>query len=186
PSMTVMAPRDGTCLRHALYTSTLREEGPLAIRYPRGSATVYDPNEPMRPLPAGRGEKLLDGDGRVIVLSLGTVAADVLSAAEMVEKSDGIRPAVYDMIYAKPLDADILHEVGRSGLPVVTVEDGTIVGGMGSAVLEWLADNGYSNRVRRLGIPDAFVAHGTIAQLKHQAGFDAEGIAATIKSIVAL
>lgn len=183
PGMTIVAPRDGTYLRHALYTSTLRADGPWAIRYPRGAATEYDQNGPICRLAGGVGEKMRDGDD-VIILSLGTVAEDVIRAAEKVAEENGIHAAVYDMIFAKPLDCNILHEAGRTGLPIVTVEDGTISGGFGSSVLEWLADNGYSNRVSRLGIPDKFVTQGTISELKHLCGYDAEGIAKAIVKTV--
>ena len=183
PGMTIIAPRNGTFLRHALYTSTLNNDGPMAIRYPRGSARECDFTAPLRELAKGTGEKLREGND-VIILSLGTVADDAVKAAERVSSQSGIETAVYDMIYAKPLDWRILEEAGRSGLPIITVEDGTIAGGMGSAVLEWLADHGYHNRVARLGIPDEFITQGSIGQLKAQCGFDADGIERAIVKLV--
>lgn len=182
PGMTILAPRNGAMLRHALYTSTRHDAGPFAIRYPRGNASGDNAGELRRELPVGKGEMLRDGKD-VALLTLGPVADDALSASVELSAS-GIDAMVYDMIYAKPLDTEVLEKLGRAGLPIVTVEDGTVVGGMGSAVLEWLSEHGYTNRVVRLGIPDRFIAQGTVAQLKRECGFDKDGIKDAVKQII--
>lgn len=136
----------------------------------------------MQELPIGKGRKLADGD-KLAVLSIGTIGNEVQKAlAKLKEK--GISVAHYDMIFLKPIDEAILAEVKDKYAHVVTVEDGTIEGGLGSAVSEWLSDKENAPRLTRLGIPDEFVHQGTVAQLKHQCGIDAESIADTICKIL--
>lgn len=175
PGMIVAAPRDEHYLRHLLYVSSLRAEAPMAIRYPRGRGVHVDWQCDMHELPVGKGEKMASGKD-VVLLTLGPVAADAAKAVERAAREDNISVEWYDMIFAKPLDTDILKSVGQSGLPVVTVEDGVIAGGMGSAVAEWLTANGYRNSVTRLGVPDNFVAHGTVGQLHELCKFDTDSI----------
>ncbi len=182
PGMTIIAPRDGYYLRRALYTSTLRSEGPMAIRYPRGRASFDSTDNWRRELPSGRGEKLREGS-HAAILALGPTVDDALSAAGILAK-EGIEVAVYDMIYAKPIDESILESLAGTGVPLVTVEDGAITGGFGSAVAEWLKDNNRSNKLTRLGVPDRFVHHGTVAQLKALCGFDTDAIVKSVKKIV--
>lgn len=175
PGMIVAAPRDEHYLRHLLYTSARREDSPMAIRYPRGRGVHVDWECPMKELPIGKGEQLSSGND-VVLLTLGTVAADAAVAVERARDENGIGVKWFDMIFAKPLDKDILRAVGESGLPVVTVEDGVLAGGVGSAVIEWLTDNGYHNNVTRLGVPDDFVGHGTVEQLHSVCKFDTDAI----------
>lgn len=182
PGMTVAAPRNEHYLRHLLYTAQALASGPMAIRYPRGSGSETDWRVGMRQLPIGRGEKLTSGT-RAAVLSLGPVT---LEAQKVVEKlrGEGTYVALYDMIFAKPLDEEILMEVAGSGMPVITVEDGVRAGGMGSAVAEWLHANGYERDVRMLGIPDTFIGQGTVAELHHIAGIDGEAIESAIRQSI--
>lgn len=175
PGMTVAAPRDADTLRNLLYTAQLQErKGPWAIRYPRGRGYCADPDAPFAALTVGKGEKLRPGSD-VTVLSLGAMATEVTKALDSAEKK-GVTATHYDMIFLKPLDTAILEEVAKSGRPVITVEDGTIEGGLGSAVLEWMSENGYSLPVTRIGVPDAFVPQGKVPQLFKLCGMDAESI----------
>lgn len=175
PGMTICAPRDENYLRHILYTSQLpSRKGPLAIRYPRGRGLYSKQSTVMRQLETGRGELLRKGTD-VAVLTLGPIASEAAKAIENAA-AKGVQAAHYDMIFLKPLDQAIMKEVAESGMPIITVEDGCIHGGLGSAVMEWLADNGYERKVIRLGIPDKFVPQGTVEQLRSLCGFDAAGI----------
>lgn len=174
PGVIVSSPRDEVSLRNLMYTSLRLEHGPFAIRYPRGAGRNADWRKPMRELPVGRGEKLRDG-ADVCVLSIGPIAAVVTEAADRAE-STGVSVAHYDMIYLKPIDETILREVASKGSPVITVEDGTVKGGLGSAVSEWMAVNGYSLTVDMVGVADRFVAQGTVAELYRECGMDADSI----------
>ena len=133
----------------------------------------------MRILPIGKGKKLRDGDD-IAILSLGPIGNEVIKAIKEVE-SDGISIAHYDMIFLKPMDEELLHEVGKRFSRVITVENGVIKGGLGSAVL---ADNGYAPQVKRIGVPDEFVEHGSIPELYKLCGMDAKSIAGEIKKMV--
>lgn len=183
PNMVVSAPRDEHMLRHLLFTAQVTDCGPMAIRYPRGKGRLADWRCEMKQLPIGKGEKLADGDD-VAVISIGTAAADVAEAIEKA-KADGLSVAHYDMIFLKPLDTAILEEIASKHLDIITVEDGTVNGGLGSAVAEWLEDNNISGiRLTRLGIPDRFIPQGTPAQLAEICGIDSEAIYRTIKNTV--
>lgn len=172
PNLRIAAPRNEQELRDMMYTA-YRGEGPFVIRYPRGRAAGVEEG-PMKELPIGRGEVLRKGKD-VALLTWGHTALDAAKAAERAE-SEGVGVFHVDMRWAKPLDEDILHRVGKEFKRVVTVEDGVVGGGVGSAVLEWLADHGYAPMVTRLGIGDEFVEQGTVAELKAQCGYDADGI----------
>ncbi len=181
PGMTVAAPRNQSYLRDMMLTASVFN-GPFAIRYPRGRGeNIVD--KPMEPLKVGRGEKLRSGND-LVILSIGPVATDVSRAIDRAEKDFGITVAHYDMMFLKPIDSEILTEVADKNVPVITVEDGIVDGGFGSAVLEWMADNGHSLKVTRMGIPDRFIPQGSPAELHHLCGFDAEGIYNTIKRIL--
>lgn len=175
PGMIIGAPRNEKILRDMLFTAQLPKiKSPFAIRYPRGSGSMIDWHTEMEEIAIGRGEKLAEG-ADVAVLTLGPIGDEAARAIGMAREK-GIAAAHYDMMFLKPIDEDILDEVGRSGRPVITVEDGTLKGGLGSTVTEWLNDHGYTNRVRRIGLPDKFVAHGTIPELRRLCGIDAEAI----------
>lgn len=175
PGITIASGRDELALRNLLYTSQAEEHGPFAIRYPRGNGIGTDWHKPFTLMPVGKGEKLRDGKA-VAVLTIGPVAADALKAIE----NTGVDAALYDMIYLKPIDEDILREVAALECPIITVEDGTIEGGLGSAVAAWMSEHGFARTVRRLGIPDRFIPHATPAQQHVMAGFDPDSIARTI------
>ena len=179
PGMTVAAPRDADTLRNLLYTAQLPDRrGPWAIRYPRGRGYCADPGAPFVKVEVGKGEKLRDGDD-VSVLTIGAIASEAAKGIEAAANA-GVSAAHYDMVFLKPLDENILHEVGRAGKPVITVEDGTVKGGLGSAVIEWLNDHGYALPVKRIGVPDAFVPQGKVPQLFKLCGMDAESICGAI------
>ena len=177
PNLRIAAPRNEQELRDMMYTAYCGE-GPFVIRYPRGRAAGVEEG-PMKALPIGRGEVLREGKD-VALLTWGHTALDASKAAERAE-SEGVSVLHVDMRWAKPLDEEILHRVGRDFRRVVTVEDGVVGGGVGSAVLEWFADHGYTPKVTRLGIGDEFVEQGTVAELKEQCGYDAEGIYRKLK-----
>ena len=180
PNMTIGAPRDEHMLRNLLYTAQEGNHGPFAIRYPRGRGTRTDWRNEMHPLPIGKGEKLTEGSDAVI-LSIGvTDAAKAVEAA----KAKGISVAHYDMVFLKPLDTELLREAASKNVPLITVEDGTINGGLGSAVAEWLADNKIEVPLRRIGVPDTFIPQGTPAQLQHMAGIDTEAIVSAVEEVV--
>ena len=180
PNLVIASPLNEWDLRDLMYTGYAACDGPFVIRYPRGKGELRDWRNEMRVLPIGKGRKLREGDD-VAVLSIGPIGNEVSKAIAMVEK-EGLSVAHYDMIYLKPLDEELLREVGRRFRSVVTVENGVARGGLGSAVLEFMADNGYTPRVRRVGVPDRFVEHGSIPELYHLCGMDAEGIAGLLRA----
>ena len=154
-------------------------EGPYVIRYPRGRAAGAEEG-PMKMLEEGKAEILREGTD-VALLSLGHTAQDAATAAERAA-AEGISVCHIDLRWAKPLDEKMLRWVGENFGRVVTVEDGVLNGGVGSAVADWLLDNGFAPRIVRLGIDDEFVEHGTVAQLKNLCGYDAEGILKALKN----
>lgn len=176
PNLTICSPLDEHELRRLMYTAQLPNKGPFVIRYPRGGGELQEWRCPLEEIKVGTGRKLHDGKD-VAVLSIGPIGNNVTRAiAQLNEESGKITVAHYDMRFLKPLDEDILEEVGRNFKRVITVENGVIKGGLGSAVLEWMNDHGYSPRVQRLGLPDHFVEHGTVKELMHIVGIDEEGI----------
>ena len=181
PNLTVAAPMNELELRNMMFTA-LEAGRPFAIRYPRGNgAGVAWRDEPFAAMEIGRGRCLKDGE-RIAVLTIATVGNFASEAIARME-ADGIRVAHYDLRFAKPLDQELLHEVGRKFRCVVTVEDGALRGGVGEAVVAFFCEHGYLPKVVNLGIPDRFVEHGTPAQLYAQCGYDAEGIYRTLKSL---
>lgn len=181
PNMTISSPYDEHMLRNLLYTTQQTEHGPFAIRYPRGKGKLEDWHNEMQILPVGKGRKLTDGND-VAVLTLGPIGSDVSEVlAEL--RAEGKAVAHYDMIFLKPLDQEIMREVGENYSQVLTVEDGTLNGGLGSVVTDWLNDNGYNVRVHRLGLPDAFVTQGTVPQLYDLCGIDKPSIKNKLKQM---
>ncbi len=178
PGMIVASGRDEHALRNLLYTAQAADHGPFAIRYPRGGGKLMEWQNAMRELPIGKGERLTDGS-EIAVLTIGPVAAPAAEAVAKARK-EGIDAAHYDMIFAKPIDEDILAEVAAKNCPIITVEDGTIDGGMGSAVSDWFTSHGIPRTIVRLGMPDKFIPQGTPAQLHAICGYDTDGILATI------
>jgi 1-deoxy-D-xylulose-5-phosphate synthase len=170
-------------LRRLMYTAQLPDKGVFVIRYPRGRGNTIDWMCELEEVPVGKGRKLKDGKD-IAVLSLGPIGVEAekaISIAELRSLNESpdapLSIAHYDMRFLKPIDEEILHEVGRNFKKVVTVENGVIAGGLGSAVLEFFADHGYEVEVKRVGIPDQFVMHGTVAELQRICGMDAQSIA---------
>lgn len=181
PGMIVSAPSDEATLRNLMFTAATGKFGPFAIRYPRGKGKNPRWQTPMKEIEIGRGRCLREGVD-VILITIGTIADEAAKAAE-IAVSDGVSVAHYDMIFLKPLDTELLHKAARTGKPIVTVEDGTVNGGLGSAVAEFLSDNGYGNALHRLGIPDRFITQGTVPQLLELCHLDADAIYDTILKV---
>ena len=184
PNLTICSPMDEAELRRLMYTAQLDGQGPFVIRYPRGKGVLVDWRCKLEAVKVGTGRKLRDGDGDVAVLSIGPIGNDVEKTIEAPSGAVGgaSGAAHYDMRFLKPLDEDILHEVGRRFKRVVTVEDGVRNGGLGSAVMEWFSDHGYTPQITRLGLPDEFVEHGTVAELRKIVGLDMDSIRKAIEA----
>jgi 1-deoxy-D-xylulose-5-phosphate synthase len=178
PNLTICSPMNEVDLRNLMFTGYQEDAGTFVIRYPRGKGELSDWRQPLEVLPAGKGRKLKDGDD-VALLSIGAIGNIARKAIEMAE-NEGVSAAHYDMIYLKPLDEEILHEVGRRFKQVITVENGVRTGGLGSAVAEFMLENGYAPEIQRIGVPDQFIEHGKIGELYQICGMDAKAIAKTI------
>ncbi|MDG5799272.1 1-deoxy-D-xylulose-5-phosphate synthase [Marinilabiliaceae bacterium ANBcel2] len=174
PGLTVTAPMDEIELRNLMYSAQLPGAGPYSIRYPRGRGTHIDWQQPFSKIEKGRGRELRQGDD-IAFLSIGQIGLKVDSVCERL-KEEGIFAAHYDMRFVKPLDEELLHNVFSKFDSVITIEDGTIVGGFGSAVLEFMSEKGYYSRVLRLGIPDKYIEHGSQDELYKEVGLDIETI----------
>jgi len=182
PNMVVSAPMNEEELRNLMYTAQLPDQGPFSIRYPRGEGVMTEWKTPFKEIKVGTGRKLRSGTD-IAVLSIGhigNIAAKGINALQ----ADGYSVAHYDMRFAKPIDEMILHEVFAKFKHVVTVEDGCLMGGMGSAVLEFMADHGYQAQVKRLGIPDRWIEHGTQPELYAECGFDDKALVAAVKEML--
>jgi 1-deoxy-D-xylulose-5-phosphate synthase len=177
PNLIIASPLNEWDLRNLMYTGYREASSPFVIRYPKGKGEKNDWRNPLSVLPIGKGRKLCDGRD-VAVLSIGTAGNEVSKAIRIV--GNRLSVAHYDMLYLKPLDGELLHEAGKRFSCIVTVENGVITGGLGSAVMEFMADNGYAPRIRRIGIGDTFVGHGSIPELFRLCGLDAESIAEVI------
>ena len=183
PHMIVSAPMNEGELRDLMYTAQLeKNQLPFSIRYPRGEGTMPEWRTEMKEIKIGTGRKLKDGE-EIAILSFGHPGNFAAEAIRDVKK-EGINPAHYDMRFAKPLDEEMLHEVFAKFNKIITIEDGTIVGGIGSAILEFMNEHGYKADVKIMGIPDALVEHGTPKQLYAEIGIDANGIANMLRSLV--
>ncbi len=181
PNMTVSAPMDEIELRNLMYTAQLPDKGPFAIRYPRGVGRHKEWKVDFTEIPVGKGRKMTDGTD-VAVLSIGQTGNFVAKAVKILS-AENISVAHYDMRFVKPIDQDILDEVASRFDAILTLEDGVIAGGFGSAVLEYFASKGYKKSVERLGVPDRFIEHGTQPELYKECGFDVEGICMTIRKM---
>ena len=163
PNMIIFAPLNEVELRNMMYTAQLGLDNPIAIRYPRGKGTTTDWKKPVSPLEIGKGQLLKKGT-KIAILSIGTIGNSVIEAYEDLSNNETI--AHYDMRFVKPLDSDLLHTIFQKFDKIITIEDGTIIGGFGSAVLEFAQENKYNNKnVKRLGVPDNFIEHGTTDEL---------------------
>lgn len=184
PNLTIASPYDEVELRRLMFTAQLPNKGTFVIRYPRGRGSLVDWHCPLQEVPVGSGRCLKQGSDLAIV-TLGPIGTEAAEAIADVEKQlPGRSIAHYDLRFLKPLDDDLLCEVGENFKTIITVEDGVRLGGMGSAVLEWMNDHHYHPDVIRLGLPDAFVEHGTVAQLRHIVGIDAQTIAQTMLTLL--
>jgi 1-deoxy-D-xylulose-5-phosphate synthase len=182
PNMIVASPMNESELRNMMYTAQHENYGTYSIRYPRGNGVLTEWKTPFQLVKPGTGRRVRNGED-VAILSLGPIGNHALKAAEELAEK-GISAAVYDMRYAKPLDELLLHEVFGKFKNVVTVEDGCIQGGMGSAVIEFMADHGYQAQVKRLGIPDRYIEHGTQDELYAECFYDKAAMVATCQELV--
>ena len=181
PNMIISAPMNEVELRNLMYTAQLGK-GPFVIRYPRGHGVVVNWQKPFHEIQVGKGEQLTEGDDMAI-LALGHPVNFALDAAKILN-DENIHPAVFNMRFVKPLDEELLHSVCRKFKNIITVEDGVVSGGFGSAVLEFMSENNYSSKVVRLGIPDKFIEHATQHQQYVQCGYDTDSMVAEVKKMV--
>lgn len=183
PNMIVAAPMNESELRNMMFTAQLPREGEaFTIRYPRGQGVMPEWRTEMQKVAIGTGRKISEGE-EVAILTIGHIGNYAIEAKEALAK-EKINPAHYDMRFVKPLDEELLHDIFRNFKKVVTVEDGCLTGGFGSAILEFMAENGYAAQVTRLGIPDRIVEHGTQEQLHAECNFDPAGIAEAVRTLV--
>jgi 1-deoxy-D-xylulose-5-phosphate synthase len=183
PNMIVSAPMNEEELRNLMYTATLDEvENPFSIRYPRGNGVMTDWKKPFQKIPVGKGRKLREGSD-LAILSIGHIGNEASKAIDLLE-AEGYSLAHYDLRFVKPLDAEMLKEVFENYPEIITVEDGCITGGMGSAVLELMSDLGFRCRITRLGIPDKVIEHGEQKELYAECGYDADGIVSAARKIL--
>ena len=183
PNMVVSAPMDEIELRNLMYTAQLeKNKFPFSIRYPRGRGIFSDWKKPFAEIEIGKARQISEGND-LAVLSIGHPGITVASVVTKLAK-ENISVAHFDMRFVTPVDKEVLHSVFKEFRHVITVEDGVLKGGFGSAVIEFMSDNGYNAEVRRLGIPDYFVEHGTQDELYQECGYDAEGIELAIREII--
>ena len=181
PNLTIASPMDEHELRRLMFTAQLPGKGPFVIRYPRGRGVLKDWRCPLEEVPVGKGRCLKEGSDLAVITigPIGNTAAKAIARAEAEVQQSAAGPlhiAHYDLRFLKPLDEELLREVGERFQRIVTVEDGVREGGMGSAVLEWMNDHGYRPQVTRLGLPDQFIEHGSVKQLQQLCGIDEESI----------
>jgi 1-deoxy-D-xylulose-5-phosphate synthase len=182
PNMIIAAPMNEEELRNMMYTAQLHNHGPFSIRYPRGKGVMTNWRLPYREIPIGKARELHKGFD-LAILTVGHVGN---FASEAIRKLDAENISVshYDMRFVKPLDTECLHQIFGNFSHIITVEDGTIVGGFGSAIIEFMCENGYQAQVKRLGVPDKFVEQGSQKELYEECGFDAEGIYTAVKTLI--
>lgn len=182
PNLTISAPMDEKELRRLMYTAQLPDKGMFVIRYPRGRGVNKDWKCPLEEIKVGTGRKLKDGE-RVAILTVGPIGNDARKVIQALPQRDDV--AHYDMRFIKPLDGNLLEEIGKKFKKVITIEDGVRNGGFGSAVLEWFNDHGYAPSVQRMGLPDEFVTHGSVDELRRIVGLDAPHIRQVIEAMLA-
>ena len=199
PHLTIASPMNEHELRNLMYSAQLPNQGSYVIRYPRGNGVLVDWKNPMEEIKTGTGRKLKDGDD-IAVITIGPIGNDAAKAIaeleaegkeqcaasdESKEQCEGkpLSIAHYDLRFLKPLDNSLLEEVGKKFKHIVTIEDGVRNGGMGSAVLEWMSDHGYQPTITRMGLPDDFVEHGTVNQLREIVHLDNNSIKETLKAV---
>lgn len=183
PNMTIAAPRNEIEMRNLMFTAEQHKSGPFSIRYPRGKGFIVDWRQPMKQVEIGKGECLKSGND-LAVISIGTMANNAAKAIENIETELKVTIAHYDIRFLKPLDEQMLHEIAKKFNQVVTIEEGALNGGFGSAVLEFMADHSYNVSVKRIGIPDSFVEHGTPDELHSLLKLDVKGLSDSISSVL--
>lgn len=184
PNMIVSAPMDEEDLRNLMYTSQLLNKGTWTIRYPRGNGVMVDWKTPFKEIPIGKGRVIREGSD-LAILSIGAIGNLVTNIYSKLD-SEGISLAHYDMRFAKPLDEELLHQVFKRFDKIITIEDGTIVGGFGSAILEFSSENNYHAKIKRLGVPDKFIEHGTQLELYRECGYDENGIYNSVHEMIGI
>jgi len=182
PGLTIASPYDEIELRNLMYTAQLPDQGPFIIRYPRGRGILTDWRKPMEPVVVGTGRRIRDGKDAA-VLSIGPIGNLAEQAIRNWEKESGLTAALYDMRFLKPIDTDILTEVGKKYSRIITIENGAVTGGLGSAVMEFMGDNGFSPTIRRLGLPDRFIEHGSTPELLHICNIDEEAVINALREL---
>lgn len=182
PNLVVSAPMNEAELRNLMYTATLYQQGAFSIRYPRGQGVMPNWRTPLEEIPVGKGKQIQDGE-EVAILTIGHVGNYAIEACKVLARED-LHPAHYDLRFVKPLDQELLHEVFSRFQRVITVEDGCLMGGFGSAVLEFMVDHGYAASVKRLGIPDQIIEHGEQIELHTECGYDPASIAQEVRSLL--
>jgi len=179
PNLTIASPMDEHELRNLMYTAQLPNKGTFVIRYPRGNGVCPDWRSPFEEITVGTGRCLRAGTD-VAVITLGPIGNDV---AKLLDEMQGTKQvAHYDLRFVKPLDENLLQDIGRKFNKIITIEDGVRTGGMGSAVLEWMSDHGFRPQIVRMGLPDAFIEHGSVAELRQLVGLDADSIRKEIET----
>ena len=184
PNMTVSSPIDEEDLRNLMYTGQLSDKGTFVIRYPRGNGVMVNWRTPFKEIKIGKGRMLRDGND-IAILSIGAIGNLVRNLYESFD-NEHLSAAHYDMRFVKPLDEELLHGIFKKFNKVITIEDGTIVGGFGSAVLEFMAENNYSAKVKRLGVPDKFIEQGTQQELYKECGYDQDSIYRTVNEMLGI
>ena len=182
PNIVVSSPMNEAELRNLMYTATQYKDGAFSIRYPRGQGVMPNWRTPIEEIPIGAGRCIQDGE-EVAILTIGHVGNYAVEACEVLAQ-EGVHPAHYDLRFVKPLDEALLHEVFSRFTRVITVEDGCLMGGVGSAILEFMVDNDYTASVKRLGIPDRIVEHGEQIQLHTECGYDPASIAQEVRALL--
>jgi 1-deoxy-D-xylulose-5-phosphate synthase len=182
PNMVVAAPMNEAELRNLMFTASQPDMGPFTIRYPRGEGVMPEWRTPLQQIAVGTGRVIQEGE-EVAILTFGHIGNYAVEVCQNLKK-ENIRIGHYDMRFAKPLDEKMLHAIFRQYDKIITVEDGCLQGGFGSAVLEFMADHQYQAQVKRLGIPDAIIEHGSQLQLHRECGFDPQGIEQTVREMI--
>ena len=182
PNLIISSPYDEIELRNLMYTAQLPDQGPFIIRYPRGRGILTDWRKPFEPIVVGKGRRLKKGDD-VAVLSIGPIGNLAEQAISTWEKESGLTAALYDMRFLKPIDTAILKEVGKRYSRIITIENGAVTGGLGTAVMEYMMENGFTPTIRRLGLPDRFIEHGSTPQLLHLCHIDEDAVISTLREL---
>lgn len=183
PNIVVSAPADEETLRNLMFTS-LKHKKPFFIRYPRGKATKTEWKSEFKELEIGKSRAMeINEDSKIAIIAIGSAVEDALKASAELKK-EGINVDVYDAIWLKPIDKEMLAGIAEKNQSVITIEDGTVVGGLGTAVKEWAMESGFLTKIESLGVGDTWVDHGTVAELKHECGYDAQSIVTTVKNLL--